>query len=169
MNDTTSIQRCCLEQNPVEHASSPTYPNAWCIPHLFTQSHVLVITGEGFVPIQVHKGQKSLCMDQPSSLEEVDNIIAQQVLLLGTDWNARVITLIDDTDIFILLLYFYKYSAIFMESPVYQHSCVAIKATYLSSIVSVSDIPAIHALSDCSSYLLFIASWNQILYFNDTP
>ena len=88
-------------------------------------------------------------MGQPSSLEEVDNIIAQQVVLLETDSNACVITLIDDTDIFILLLYFYSQyslqSAIFMESPVYQHSCVGIKVKYLSSIVSL-----------CQTYLQYM-------------
>ena len=94
-------------------------------------------------------------MDLTSSLEEADNIIAQQVVSLGTDSDARVVALADDTDIFVLLLYFYRQSslqsAIFMESPVYQRSCVDIKATYLQHSTVVSDLPAIHALSGCDT------------------
>ena len=120
-----------------------------------TQSNVLVVTGEESVPIQVYKGQKSLRMDLTSSLEEADNIIAQQVVSLGKDSDARVVALADDTDVFVLLLYFYSQyslkSAIFMESPVYRRSCVDISATFLQHSTVVPDLPAIHALSGCDT------------------
>ena len=123
--------------------------------HEVTESHVLVVTGEEPVPIQVHKGQKSPRRDIVSSLEEADSLIAQQAIAIGNDPGARVLVLADDTDVLVLLLFFYGEcalsSAIFMQSPVYGRHCIDISATYLRHSAIVPDLLAIHALSGCDS------------------
>ena len=115
-----------------------------------TDSHVLTLTGEESIPIQVHKGQKSPHMDFASTFEEADGIIAQQVVAIGTNLNACVLAIADDTDVFVLLLFFYGnsflQSAIYMQSPVYD-----IKATYIKHSAIVPDLLAIHAISGCDS------------------
>ncbi|KAG0729109.1 hypothetical protein GWK47_031017 [Chionoecetes opilio] len=120
-----------------------------------TDSHVLIVTGEESIPTQVHKGQKSLCRDLASTFEEADNIIAQQVVAIGTNPDARVLALADDTDVFVLLLFFYGnsslQSAIYMQSPVYGRCCIDIKATYMKHSTIVPDLLAIHAISGCNS------------------
>eukprot|EP00745_Piridium_sociabile_P037812 TRINITY_DN68984_c0_g1_i6.p1 TRINITY_DN68984_c0_g1~~TRINITY_DN68984_c0_g1_i6.p1 ORF type:complete len:1121 (+),score=248.01 TRINITY_DN68984_c0_g1_i6:81-3443(+) len=120
-----------------------------------TNSHALVVTGEEPVPTQVHKGQKSARRDIISSLEEADSMIAQQVVAIGTDPDARVLALADDTDVFVLLLFFYGHcslnSAIYMQSPVYGRHCIDINATHLKHSAIVPDLLAIHALSGCDS------------------
>ena len=116
---------------------------------------MLVITGEDFIPVQVYKSQKSERRDIGSSLEEADSLIVQQVVAIGTNPDARIITISDDTDVFVLLLFFYGHcslqSAIYMKSPVYGRSCIDIKATYLKHITIVHDLLAVHAISGCDS------------------
>ena len=120
-----------------------------------TDSHLLIVTGDVSIPTQVHKGQKSLRMDLASMFEEADNIIAQQVVAIGTNPNSRVLVLADDTDVFVLLVFFYGssslLSAIYMQSPVYGRCCIDIKATYMKHSAIVPDLLAIHAISGCDS------------------
>ena len=71
---------------------------------------VFTVTGEESIPIQVHKGQKSLRMDLALTFEEADGIIAQQVVAIGINPDACVLA--DDTDVFVLLLFFYGNSSL---------------------------------------------------------
>ncbi|KAK8388290.1 hypothetical protein O3P69_020350 [Scylla paramamosain] len=118
-----------------------------------TDSHVLTITGKESIPTQVHKGQKSLRMDLASKFEEADGIIAQQVVAIETSLDACVLAFAGDTNVFVLLLFFYGTSSlqstIYMQSPVYGHCCRDIKVTYIKHNAIVPDLLAVHAISGC--------------------
>ena len=120
-----------------------------------TDTHVLTVTGEESIPTQVYKGRRSLRMDLASKFEEADSIIAQQVVAIGTNPDACVLALADDTDVFVLLLFFYGNSSlqstIYMKSPVYGRCCIDIKATYIKHRAIVPDLLGIHAISGCDS------------------
>ena len=64
---------------------------------------------------------------------EADNILAQQMVINASQPNNGVCVVSDDTDVFVLLLYFYsKYDLtgfVIMESSVKDRATIDIKST----------------------------------------
>ena len=111
----------------------------------------LVVTGEDPVPIEITKATKSRRRDMKTTHEEADNILAQQMVINASQPNNGVCVVSDDTDVFVLLLYFYaKYDLtgfVIMESPVKDRATIDIKSSVSANKDIIPDLPAAHALS----------------------
>ena len=67
------------------------------------QKHKLVVTGRDLVPVEIANGWVNKRHDMVTTQEEGDTLIVQQVSRVE---DGTVLVVADDTDIFILLLYF---------------------------------------------------------------
>ena len=77
----------------------------------------LIITGKDEIPYQTHLGVRLRRGDMQTSHEEADVIIPQQVLQAVNEGN-QCVKVICDTDVFILLMYFYRrLSRLFYLNP----------------------------------------------------
>ncbi|KAG1683284.1 Poly [ADP-ribose] polymerase 4 [Nymphon striatum] len=74
-----------------------------------TQHYKLVVTGADPVPIEISEGGVVISRaDLSTSHEEADNVIVQQVLSCAAENAESKITVVaDDTDVFVLLLYYH--------------------------------------------------------------
>lgn len=122
----------------------------------FTQNQKLVVTEEKSEPTQVHKGKKTPRVDLSSTHEEADIFLTQQAIHISKeDPESRVSVISDDTDVFVLLLYFYwsenLQSTMTMQSPIKGRSCIDIKETCNRHSDIVPSILALHALTGCDS------------------
>ena len=111
----------------------------------------LVVTGEDPVPFEITPGTTIRRQDMSTTHEEADNILAQQMVLNASQPNTGVCVVSDDTDVFVLLLYFYAKcnltGVVIMESPVKDRATIDIKSTVSANKYIVLDLPAAHALS----------------------
>jgi len=114
----------------------------------------LTVTGERNVPTQIHKGIVIDRVDLKSTHEEVDMII-QQMIDAVHEGHTGVAVLSDDTDVFVLLVYYYvvlKLSlCVIMESPVKDRVVTDIKQTAEKHFRIASDLLAAHAVSGCDT------------------
>jgi hypothetical protein len=87
--------------------------------------------------------------------EEADTILVQQAILAADDVDKQVVVISDDTDVFLLLLYFYnlkKISAtILMESPVQGRTRIDIGASTIQHEKIIPDVLAAHAMTGCDT------------------
>ena len=115
----------------------------------------LVVTGEDPIPVEITPVAKILREDMKTTHEEADNILAQQMVLNASQPNKGVSVVSDDTDVFVLLLYFYaKYNLtglVIMESPVKDRATIDIRSTLNKNKDIILDLPAAHALSGCDT------------------
>ena len=77
----------------------------------FTKSRCqtpLIITGQDDVPTYTHNGLQIKRQGMNTTREEADVIIPQQVQNVMDDGYRNVKVICDDTDLFILLLYYYQ-------------------------------------------------------------
>ena len=77
----------------------------------FTKSRCqkpLIITGQDDVPTYTHNGLQIKRQGMNTTREEADVIIPQQVQNVMDDGYRNVKVICDDTDVFILLLYYYQ-------------------------------------------------------------
>ena len=83
--------------------------------------------------------------------EEADNILAQQMVISASQPNNGVCVVSDDTDVFVLFLYFYaKYNLtgfVIMETTVKDRATIDIKSTISANKDNILGLPAAHALS----------------------
>ena len=86
-----------------------------------TQLHTLVVRGNDPVPTAVSKGRKSARLDLYSVHEEADSMIVQQAMASAANPNSCTVVLADDTDIFVLLLFYYGHCSI---STIYAITCL---------------------------------------------
>ena len=121
-----------------------------------TQDHQLVVTAENDLPTQVSRGRKSPRLDLASAHEEADILIAQHAIHLAKeDTESRVRVVCDDTDVFVLLVYYYLseklQSSLTMQSPIHGRSCIDVKETARKHSTIVPELLALHALTGCDS------------------
>ena len=96
---------------------------------LHLQSHRLIITGQDHTPVEIRCGGVIIQRtDMDTTHEEADIIIVQQMLMIANENCSGITVLSDDTDVFILLLYYYHkcglHSRVTMESPIKQRIVV---------------------------------------------
>lgn len=118
--------------------------------------HRLVITNQELTPIQIHRGHKSERSDLKTQHEEADIVIVQQILREVNKYpNLLVHVLCDDTDVFVLLLYYYLVcnlnNEIYMKSFRSSRSVVDIKASVLKHKDIINSLPAAHSLTGCDT------------------
>ena len=92
-----------------------------------------------------------------TSHEEADVIIPQQVLQAVNEGNQCVKVICDDTDVFILLMYFYhqqkvsRLSTVLLESTGSTRSIICIGSTVKIHEEIVPYLPAANRLTGCDS------------------
>ena len=101
--------------------------------HLEDNDNELVITSKEPVPIVLRNRKISKRDALYNVHEEADVIIVNQLVYLADQGARNVLVVCDDTDVFILLIYFYcgkdLSCGVIMESPVPGRTVVDIKAT----------------------------------------
>ena len=105
----------------------------YLLDHLGDNDNELVITSGEPVPIVLRNGKISKRDALHNAHEEADVIIVNQIVYL-TDQGARnILVVCDDTDVFILLIYFCcgkdLSCGVIMESPIPGRTVVDITAT----------------------------------------
>lgn len=117
--------------------------------------NALVVTGSLPTPMQVSDGQVQERQDLRTTHEEADVIIAQQVVHLAETGHSNIRVLADDTDVFVLLLHFYKQRQLtcnlVMMGTSLGRKCADIKATVEKHEDIIEDILPAHVLSGCDS------------------
>ena len=121
-----------------------------------TQTHKLVLTGENETPAEISQGSVSERKDLETTHEEADNVIVQQVLsCTKNERTAKLSVICDDTDVFVLLLYYYNKTGmtnrVFMESPIKGRSIIDVEKTVDKHRDIVDEILPVHALSGCDT------------------
>ena len=110
-----------------------------------------VVTGEDPVPMELTKATKIRRQDMKITHEEAENILEQQMVISASQPINCVFVVSDDTDVFVLLLYFYaKYNLtgfVIMLSAVKDRATIDIKSTVSANKDIILDLPAAHALS----------------------
>ena len=116
------------------------------------QSKRLVVTGKDAVPIELNHGQLIQRPDMLTTHEEADTIIIRQVSQVR---EGTVLVVADDTDVFLLLLFFCNTgdisSTVLMTSPVEGRSFLDIKASVQTYSQIIPDLLAAHALTGCDT------------------
>ena len=115
-----------------------------------------VITGPEPTPFELRAGEIYERTDLRTTHEEADVIIVQQVVHLAVNENKESIRIIaDDTDVFVLLTYFYLMETLScsmsMVSTSPGRTSVDIKATAAQHANIVQDLLPAHCLSGCDT------------------
>ena len=124
--------------------------------HESTQTHKLVITGPDDTPTEINNMVLIARNDIATNHEEADNIIIQQVLAcVGVDTSAKITVMCDDTDVFVLLLYYYyktrMTNVVLMESPIKSRAVTDIAKTVEKHSSIIEELLPAHALSGCDT------------------
>ena len=116
------------------------------------QGKRLVVTGQDPVPIEFSHGQIIQRQDMSTTHEEADTIIIRQVSQV-TDGTVLVVA--DDTDVFLLLLYYCNTGDIsctlFVTSPIEGRSFLDIETSVKTYKQIIPDLLAAHALTGCDT------------------
>ena len=141
--------------------------------NLQENNNELVITSEHPDPVAIKNRMSSLRNDLHNTHEEADVIIVNQLVELAVRGTSNICVVCDDTDVFILLVYFYCKEqldcGVTMESPIAGRCIIDIKAT-ASKHRNISDhLPGIHALSGCdtTSYMYGIGKVTALKALNN--
>ena len=123
---------------------------------LQTGQQKLFVTGQDGDPLEFTNGLCIQRADMRTTHEEADVIIIQQLLSITNEEETCTIKVIaDDTDVFVLLLYYYnKYNldcCIVMEEASKERKCVDIKATVQKHKQIIPSLPSAHSLSGCDT------------------
>ena len=110
--------------------------------------------GEYPCPIEVQNKERRTLYDLETHQEEADIIIVQQVLkCVGEAQSISVI--LDDTDVFVLLLHHYQMAGLevplTMESPSKERAILDIKLTQTKHKEIVTNLLPAHAISGCDT------------------
>ena len=74
--------------------------------HEVSDTNRLVVTSENPIPNEIVNGRKLLRDDLRTTHEEADVIIVQQMVNLSQHGCLSIKVICDDTDVFVLLMYF---------------------------------------------------------------
>lgn len=115
----------------------------------------LFVTGASEIPILVWNGNITNEIDMRTSHEEADINIVQLCFNATASGCSSVKVLSDDTDVFVLLAYFYHKlkcsSLVYMEATHGNRSVIDIKQTIIKWPDVISVLPAVHAITGCHS------------------
>ena len=120
------------------------------------QENKLVVTYKHPVPFQIVHGEISQRNDLRTTHEEADIIIVQQMVRVGLDETQNIEVICDDTDVFILLLFFYAQQqltcGVTMRSTNSSHMKILdVQATVNENKDIVNQLLPAHALSGCDT------------------
>ena len=111
--------------------------------------HKLVVTGEDPCPIEVQNEERRTRYDLETHQEEADIIIVQQVLKCVGEAQS-ILVILDDTDVFVLLLHHYQMAGLevplTMESPSKERAILDIKLTQAKHKEIVTNLLPAHAI-----------------------
>ncbi|KAK3894973.1 hypothetical protein Pcinc_001266 [Petrolisthes cinctipes] len=133
-----------------------------------------LITAEHPIPISITNGQVRTQTNLRNTHEEADVIIVNQLVYLAARGASNITVVSDDTDVFVLLLYFYckeKLTCeVFMQSPIASRRTVDIKATATKHSNIAEFLPGVHALSgsDTTSFLYGIGKATALKVLNSS-
>ena len=131
----------------------------YLLDHLEDNDNELVITSKEPVPIVLRNGKISKRDALYNVHEEADVIIVNQLVYLADQGARNILVVCDDTDVFMLLIYFYcgkdLSCGVIMESPVPGRTVVDIKTTADKHKHIVEHLPGVHALSGCDTSYFF--------------
>ena len=117
-----------------------------------------LITSEEPVPTVLRNGKISK-RDALYNVHEEADVIVNQLVYLADQGARNILVVCDDTDVFILLIYFFcgkdLSCGVIMESPVPGRTVVDIKATADKHKHIVEHLPGSHALSGCDTSYFF--------------
>ena len=115
----------------------------------------LVITGPDPTPVQICDEQVIQRIDLRTTHEEADVVIIQQVLYLASIGIKNIRVVADDTDIFVLLLFYYATRQltcnVVMAGTRQGRTTIDIKATVNNNRDIIPDLLAAHVLSGCDT------------------
>ena len=124
----------------------------------FTRSRCqkpLIITGQDDVPTNTQNSLQIKRQDMKTTHEEADVIIPQQVQKAMNDGCRNVKVICDDTDVFILLLYYYQkmnwQNYVLLASLDESRKLISIKGTAEKHRASFFLLPAMRVLSGCDT------------------
>ena len=120
------------------------------------ESHSLLVTGTSPIPVEVKHGVIINRNDLRTTHEEADLIMVQQAYRYILDNDTKIVTVIsDDTDVFVLLVYFYwklgLKRKVFLEATGGDHTLIDIGNTSFKNMDIVPNLVAAHALSGCDT------------------
>lgn len=117
--------------------------------------NVLVVTASEPTPIQISNEYVEERQDLRTTHEEADVIIVQQVVHLAGIGRDSIRVIADDTDVFVLLLHFFREKEltcnIVMVGTSSGRRCADIKATVEKHGDTINDILPAHVLSGCDT------------------
>ncbi len=115
--------------------------------HHSNDIHRLVITSQGEVPVEVHRGIVINHNDLKTSHEEADVIIIHQLCEFVVN-NPQCITVVcDDTDVFLLLVHHY----VVQQMACSGRTVVDIGETAKKHAAIVTQLLALHAITGCDT------------------
>ena len=116
------------------------------------QRHKLVVIGRDPVPVEIANGCLNNHQDMATTQEEGYTLIVQQISRVE---DGTVLVVADDTDTFVLLLYFCHQGSIscevLMVSPIQRRSVLDINAAVEEHSSIVPDLLAAHGLTGCDT------------------
>ena len=116
------------------------------------QKHKLVVTGRDPVPVEIVNGCVNKRQGMATTQEEGDTLIVQQVSRVE---DGTVLAVADDTDIFVILLYFCHQGSIsckvLMVSPIQGRSVLDINAAAEEHSSIIPDLLAAHGFTGCDT------------------
>ena len=123
---------------------------------MLQQSNFLLITDPEPNPIQIQNGVVITRYDLQTTHEEADLILVQQAYKSVLENKTNFVTIIsDDTDVFVLLSYFYfkldLRSSILMQLTTQSRYLIDIGSTVAKNIDIIPRLLAAHALSGCDT------------------
>ncbi|KAK3883332.1 hypothetical protein Pcinc_012368 [Petrolisthes cinctipes] len=106
--------------------------------------------------MQICSGIKTPRYDMRTTHEEADVILVQQAIIIATQVKPTCIKVVsDDTDVFILLLYYYRMTnmtcKLLMEGTSSLRTTANIGATVKRHWNIIPELPAAHAITGCDS------------------
>ena len=136
----------------------------YLINHIVDNQTKLVITGKDPTPVQVCNNSTFQRPDLKTHHEEANVIIIHHLVRIasGASTDSHIKVVCDDTDVFVLLMYFYLTENmtvnVSMESPCAGRTIIDIRQTALKQKHIAKYLPAVHALTGCDtvSYLFGI-------------
>lgn len=115
----------------------------------------LVVTSKDATPVEVTNGQVIQRHDLKNNHEEADVIIVHQMLAAAANGARNISIICDDTDVFLLLSYFYsKHNLtinLIMEPTSAGRTVTDIKKTAETHDMILGSVLAAHALSGCDT------------------
>ena len=115
----------------------------------------LIVTGADPIPMEICEGIMRDRPDLRTTHEEADVIIVQQVVQLANSGKNNIHVIVDDTDVFILLLHYYSMKKLTCDMLMIGTSagrkCIDIKATVEKHNDIIDNVLAAHVLSGCDT------------------